>query len=508
MILRSAAIACAMLPLAALQEGGGAQPANVKGAAAPAAKAQAPGASLGAGNVEKFAKAVRNYYGFKVKLLPAQGKKELDKLVEEAGKVAKAQKLADPLVALDDWREIVRRALAAEKPTVNISWRTDLRLATLTEEQTPPAFRSNTDVKELQGVYDNKLKAFVSVPGDFTKVAYPLIIGLHPVEPENRVLKEMKKSKQIVAEAEQWAKASYSKELLSSAIVIVPVMDFAQRGTDGVAFVRPQWDSEVGLHCVFSGVVKEIVTKNLNFDPRRIYLDGQGAGAIAALTYCSQFPGLTTGCIVRNIVPEKMQFENCVGTPILLLGKATQPLYDEWKGKEGFLLELPTERKMVAGPDGVEREESMPKESLDDATLVKWMTDHPKVFEPKILMLRADRFPDHANSYWLSVTEEDSAKEGVPIVVDAVIDREKNQISVVTNERVKRFEIFLNDEMLDLSKEVRVLHRRAGEGDAAVETERFKGTVKRSIVDMLEWAYNGHTNAGDVYVALITVELN
>ncbi len=479
-----------ILGLAARQEGGEAAPA--KGSAAPEV-------SLGAANVEKLAKMVRSYYGFRdADQSPGsiqKAKKDLDKLIDETAKVAKAAKVVEPMLALNDWREIVRRGLVVEKATVNVSWRGDLRLLTLTEEQTP--FASRGDPKELQAVFDHRLKVFVSVPVDFSKVAYPVLLGLHPMDDEVRALKDMKKSKPIVDEVEKWAKTTYSKEILAKAIVVVPVMDVAMRSADGVSYTRPRWDTDEGAEWAFRAL-SEIVFKNLNYDARRIFLDGQNTGAMAALLYCAQYPGLQTGAIVRGRPPERINFENCIGTPILFVGKESQSLYDEWKGKEGFVLDLPVEQ----GDDGMKV-----KEALDDATLLAWMAAHPKQFAPRRILLRTDR-REFASSYWFCVTEEDRAQEKLSLVADASIDRDKNQISVVVNEKVKAFDLYLNDEMLDLSKEIRVVYRRTGGASEAPEKER-KEVVKRSVEDALDWAYRRpYCNTGDVYVGSVSVVLD
>jgi hypothetical protein len=451
-----------------------------------APKQAAPAVTLGASNLDKLAKMARGYYAVLDQEAYGKAKKEIDKLLEEVGKIAKAQKITDPMLALDDWRTVVGRGLMLEKPSVNISWRTDLRLATLPEELSP-SFPSSADAKDLQGVFDNKLKAFVSLPVDYAKVAYPVILALHPEDGEVRALKDMKKSKAKQDEVLAWAHATYSKEILAKAIVVVPIMDLAIRSADGVSFTRPRWDTDEGAAWAFKAV-SQIVFPNVNHDPRRIFLDGSGSAAIAALAFCAQFPGLQTGAIVRGEPPQKIAFENCAGTPILFVGAPTQSFFEEWKGKDGFVLEQ--------------------KESIDDATLLQWMADHPKDYSPDRIHLQAERI-EFASSYWLKVTDEDRLMEKLPIVLDAVVDREKNQITVVTNEKVKGFEIYLNDEVLDLSKELRVLHRRTGSEPDSPETERFKGVLKRGVEDTLRWAYTRpYCNTGEVYVALIPVELN
>lgn len=449
--------------------------------------------TIGAGNFDKLAKLARNYYGFFDREELVKANKELVKLIDESGKAAKSTKVAEPLVAVGDWREILRRGLMVEKPTVNISWRADLRRADV-----PSPIDLSDDLKVLEGVFDNKLKAFVSLPADYAKVAYPVIIGLHPMDDEVKAAKDLTKSKVIEEKVKAWAGATYSKELLAKAIVICPIMDLALRGSDNVSFSRPRWDSDTGALWVFRSF-SEIISKNANFDPSRIYIDGHGSGATAALLFCARFPGAQSGAIVRSTPPQQIDFGNCLGTPVLFVGGETKEFFETWKASEGFKLEQ--------------------HDALDDAALLAWMTANPKEFAPRKVVLETQDIR-YASSFWLRVSAEDPTKEKLPIKINAIVDPQKNEITVVTNEKVLGFEIYLNDAMLDLGKPVRVLHRLvpdekvagadgAAEGaDAPKESERFNGTVKRVLEQTLQWAwFRPFCNTGEVYVAMISVEL-
>ena len=104
------------------------------------------------------------------------------------------------------------------------------------------------------------------------------------------------------------------------------------------------------------------------------------------------------------------------------------------------------------------------------------------------------------------MTDDDPSREKEPIFVEAVADRAKNEITVVTNKKVKAFELFLNDEVLDLSREVRILHRRVD--DQAEPKELFKGVLKRGIEDTLDTSYyRPFCNTGEIYVASRPLEI-
>ena len=409
---------------------------------------QVQGASLGAANLDRLGKLVRNYYTFLEAEQLQKANKELGKLLEETGKIAKASKLADPLLALDDWREVVRRGLTVEKPTADISGRGDLRLAAV-----PSPIDMSEYEKELKDVFDNKMKAFISLPPDFAKVAYPVIVGLHPMDDEVKAAKDLTKSKAIQDKVKAWATATYSKEFLAKAIVVCPVMDLARRSSDNVSWSRPRWDSDDGAMWAFKSLT-EFIFKNVNHDATRIFMDGSGSGAMAALLFCARFPGVQTGSVVRGTPPQKIDIGNCLGTPVLFVGAETKEFFDHWKGHEGFVLEQ--------------------HDAIDDPTLLAWLADHPKNFAPKKITLATAEL-NYASSYWLRITDQDRTKEKLDFSVDAVVDAEKNEITIVTNEKVKGIEIYLNDSLLDLSKPVKAIHRFAGAEDAAKETVRFNG---------------------------------
>jgi hypothetical protein len=451
---------------------------------APKEKPQASTVSLGAGNIDKLSKLVRVYFADLDTDQRKKAKKDLEKLIDETNKAAKAQKISDPLLAVDDWREILRLGLTLEKPPVAVTWRGELKEVSIDSPIDPKA-----DVKELGLVFDRRLKALVSVPADYVKVAYPVIVALHPAEPEPpKGLSSMKKMKEIMDAAKAWATATYSKDVLAKAIVLVPILDCVKRGEDGISFTRPAWDSEDGAEWTFKAL-SEIVLKSLNYDYKRIYIDGSGSGAAAAADFCCHFPGLQTGAIVRGPLPTdadfESRFENVAGTPILFVGGDAKPIMDKFGAVEGFALER--------------------KDTLDDATLLAWLNDHPKNFAPKKIKIRATE-RKYAASHWLRVTDDDPNQEKEPIFVEAVSDPVKNEITVVTNKKVKAIEIFLNDNVLDLSREVRILHRRVD--DQAEPKELFKGVLKRGIEDTLDTSYyRPFCNTGEIYVASRPVEI-
>jgi hypothetical protein len=451
---------------------------------------------FGNSNLEKLGKMVRSYYALVEREELQKAHKELQKLIDEAGKVAKTAKLADPLLAVEDWREIVRRGLMLEKPSAAIVGRGEFKLAAVASP-----IDTRSDEKELVGIFNNELKAYISLPNDFAKVAYPVILGLLPAPDEVKSSKDLTKAKVIDEKVKAWAIATYSKEILSKAIVVCPVMDLALRGSDNVSWSRPRWDSDTGARWAFRALC-EFIFNNVNHDPSRIFVDGTGDAAAAAMLFCSRFPGILTGAVVRGAPPQRIDFEkNCRGTPILFVGSETKAFHDEWAGKDAMLLSH--------------------HESLDDTSFALWLAGNPKEYAPTKIGIDTNEFVYAAGS-WFRVLEQDATKETLRFSIDAALDREKNEITVVTSEKVRGFEVFLNDRMLDLSQPVKLVHRydvqidestasdeaKAAAKEKEKDTVRFNGPVKRILEDSLKWALERpYSNTGEIYVANIRVDL-
>lgn len=452
----------------------------------PAPTVTIPSAASGA-----FEKLARSYY--MVRDDPPKAKKQLDKLIAEVNKTAKAMKPpVDLLVAVEDWREILQAALVPDKPLVSINSH-DLN----TIFSIPCPLDSKADAKEMKDAFNGTMKVLVSVPADVAKVKYPVILGLHPAETETKSLKNIRNSKEIVDEARRWAAATYSKDLLAKAIVVVPILDFIKRSEDAVSFTRPAWNSDDGKGYILN-TLNEFVRFALNYDARRIYLDGAGSGAAVTADFCTLFPSLQTGAIVRGPLPadEKFveRFENTVGVPMLFVGGEKKD--DKVVPYAKTLLE-----KFTAA-DGYKLTQ---KDALDDASLLAWLNDNPKTFAPKKVRIRTDDLA-YADCYWIRAFEVDMNLEKEPIVVDAAIDHDKNEITVVTSKKVKSFEIFLNDEVLDLAREVRILHRKMEESGEAKEC--FHGMVKRVMENAVDSLVKGYSaNTGEVYVASRLIEI-
>jgi hypothetical protein len=75
---------------------------------------------------------------------------------------------------------------------------------------------------------------------------------------------------------------------------------------------------------------------------------------------------------------------------------------------------------------------------------------------------------------------------------------------------VRGFVVYLNDVMIDMSKEFKIKHKllTTDEETKAEETVRFEGTKHRILEDTLQLAfYRQHGNIGEAYVTQLRIDL-
>jgi hypothetical protein len=138
-----------------------------------------------------------------------------------------------------------------------------------------------------------------------------------------------------------------------------------------------------------------------------------------------------------------------------------------------------------------------------------WIGENSKDLCPDRVEIVADTIAE-ASAYWLQIKDFDQNVTGMKAEASAEVDREKNQITVTTNQKVKEFVIYLNDDLLDLDSVITVLHKlKTTDEDAEpAAEERFSGTKARSLEEALEFSFSQVSgDIGEVFVAMIRVEL-
>jgi len=431
-----------------------------------------------------YAKSVRTYFECLDREEFTKANKSLQEFTKDLQKAAKSMKVDSLLSRVTDWRKILLDGGIPEKPELKLAnfARGEFRMIDLGES---PILINATE-KELQGVFDKKYKAIVSLPQDYTKESYPVLLVLHEIlEETNKPLKEMEKSKDMLERVDQWARQEYGPEFLASCIVLVPVMDCVIVGSSGLTASRPKWESVEGKTWCLKALSAVVLTA-ANHDPSRIFIDGHGLGSIAAMQLCALYPSLQTGAIVRGPAPDKIRFENCAGLPILFVGAQIKDFVDAWKHRPGF-------------------DKLRQMDSLDLVTLRQWLTDNSKNYCPDKIEIHTDNLA-FGSAFWASITDIDVANDKIPLAnLIAEADRTSNTITVTTNAKVRGFTIYLNDRILDLSKEVKIINKHDGDTEGTV---RFQGMRERSLADMLDFGYRGvHGNTGEIFVTCVSIEI-
>ena len=433
----------------------------------------------------ELVKLVQDHYAAKDSDMPGKALQYGEKIQDKLASIAKKEKLDDPnalLAHVEDWREILLEAFVSATTTVKITATGSFGLRPV--ELDSPVGTGVDNSKELGKAFDEKLKAFVSVPRDYKRTRYPVILALHPAEDESgKKIEDMTTSSQLVKDVKDWLAETYPKEILEEAIVVAPVLDLVLVN-EGLSATRPQWDSIEGTRWAIIALTN-IVRFNLNHDPQRTFLDGHGSGARAVMQFCAQYPSMATGAIVRGPTSQKINFVNCRGKPFLMVGEETRSFCDEWSRQEGYRLTH--------------------VDSVDPGAYVQWVTETRRDYCPQKVELHTDSRA-YGAAYWLRIQDFDVTQDGIRNAeIIGEVNRQDNEITIETNPKVKEVILYLNDNLVDLDRELKVIHKTAGAAEGRI---CFQGTKERSLAEVLEIAYyQNHGNFGEAYVTQVRIEL-
>lgn len=286
-----------------------------------------------------------------------------------------------------------------------------------------------------KAVIDSKVIRYaLYVPqGYSSQIAYPLVVCLHGAGFDgNRYL-------------ERW-----STRLGKSHIILCPSVE---GGT--------WWTNDAALQVI--SLIGEIRSR-YNIDTNRIYLTGMSNGGVGALRIGVNFSDIFAGIIpMAGAMPDEAfpLLQNLKNTHIYIIhGSKDQVIPVEYSRKiSNRLIEL--------GYDVVYREHDrvhpeagghfFPVEELPD--LIKWLEGKRRNPYPKELIKLASN--GEGNSYyWVRIDETEGSKEkrtnwSLFTQIEAKVTDE-NRIEV-KSKKVKRYTIFLNDKIVDLSKPVTIV---------------------------------------------------
>jgi len=315
--------------------------------------------------------------------------------------------------------------------------------------------------------------------------SFPIILFLHGAvsDPDK-----------IDDEVEDAIKAAYTSDLLDTVFVLAPMM---KSGTD--------WMSMEGRMHAFFALLDAQASYSL--DRLNVFVDGVREGALAATQYAAAYPGNFSGAIVRNMVgtPGETLLSNAQHVSMLLVSP-----------KSGDSADLMTQFADTAKANQIANVSVVQAEFGEDdapgdealAAITKFVQESTKQVAPDKVQFTTDTL-ELANAYWLHLTNFKTS-DAKPITVRGEINRATNEITVATPPRVASFIVYVNDDLVDMGKTIKVIHKITAEGeDEEGETEVvFEGSLDRSLDRALTlWFENRSGNLGEVYTNWIEVEV-
>lgn len=222
------------------------------------------------------------------------------------------------------------------------------------------------------------------------------------------------------------------------------------------------------------------VLNNYNIERDQVFLDCGREACGYGVRLASLFPDRFAGVVLRDAIEvDDIRLGALSNLPILMLksGDNAQAVDALKKRLDEFCPGMATV---------IDAKGAFPH--LDSAPdILDWMGKHKRVMAPKKVVLEPnhDRFK---KAYWVNIHVAESllttsAEEKPRLQVEA--DREQNRITVEAKS-VERFELLLNDDIVDLSKEFTIVIN----GKAVQETRRrsFRDMQNR-MVTRNDWDY-------------------
>ncbi|MFO0980365.1 MAG: hypothetical protein U1E76_01255 [Planctomycetota bacterium] len=369
---------------------------------------------------------------------------KLKKLVDDFQKKNKWSPLADT----ESWSNLIYEAMAPDK--LPKEWRA------VSDFMQKPIAMSDKAFKDKEYL--------LSIPKDYKPdKKFPVLELLHP---------KLTGAGQLADRVRDWATKAYPKEIRDQFIVVVPI-DKPDKAGDR----DPEWASLQGKEQVM-GTLNEGVLFNLSYDPRRLYLDGDGD----SVRFATFHPSIFAGIICRGAPPDGLWGENLGNTAVLIVGSAE----DAKKAEQADISPL-LGAKNVA----------------DNAGVLAWLKESPaKNVNPMKIKHRTADSSRGAN-FWLDA-DVDAVDAKTPLgeypSYEAEANRETNEIIIKCSSRVRTLRVYLNDQLADLDKPVKIIVNG---------TARYEGKVARDLRTMFECCYktNSNANIGAVYVDIQTISV-
>lgn len=407
---------------------------------------------LSAGDQKKLADKLRKYLSAEIRYDASTGKAR-----EKASKARRKAKESFE----KDWTKAEDKGVLGSMPDLKVVFRNCF------ENKRPDVGKGNF---YLRDVAETPFKYGIQIPKKYSeKTPWPTIVCL-PGGKGGTWTKPKDYFPKVWGGTEMLKSAILHLPMLPQGLEMDPIPDYSREGAEKVEQRR--------IGAVFSSL--GFIMNNYNVDRSKVFLDCGDENCGFGLRLASLFPDRFAGVILRNATDvADIRIGNLLNVPVLAIEsdsskESIAALKKRWDEK------CPGMLTVMAGKGAAPFLESAPD-------IEKWMSDKTRTMTPKKITLEPnhDRFN---KTYWVGFHVADSLLTTGPDEkprLQAVADREANRITIDA-QGVERFEILLNDDLVDLSKEFTIVIN----GKAIKETRRrsFRDMKKR-MVERNDWSY-------------------
>jgi len=321
-----------------------------------------------------------------------------------------------------------------------------------------------------KGVKDTEIEWAIRLPKKYTeKKPWPVILTL-PSGKEGDWVKPA-----------DYFKAIYNKKpIIDQFILQVPKLpkDLEMDPIPNYSRDRAEEEEDKRIRSVFGAF--GYLVNNYTVDRARVFLDCGSETCGFGIRFATLFPDRWAGIILRNPTEvDDLRIGTLFNVPILAL-KTEQNAAEVDALKKRWDKECPDMFTVIDAKGAAPH-----LDSSDD--ILAWTNEKSRDMVPNKVTLEPnhDRFN---KAYWVDIHVADSllttTGEDRPRLV-AVADRATNRITIDCK-GVERFEILLNDDLVDLSKEFTIVVN----GKAVKETRRRSfGEMKRRMLERNDWDY-------------------
>ncbi|MCA8943992.1 MAG: hypothetical protein KDB80_15620, partial [Planctomycetes bacterium] len=186
--------------------------------------------------------------------------------------------------------------------------------------------------------------------------------------------------------------------------------------------------------------------RNLNFDRDRFVLDCAKGSSVFGLRVATYYPARFAGLILRDPQDAGLRYESLVGLPILLIQTSETKAFCEQLSE--------TLKKYDSPVEILEAEDEHPFPAAKEK-IAEWVSGlRRNLFRDRVVI--APNHDLYRKGFWIQIgTAEPLAsvsREDRPFL-DAKVVREENKI-VVDTKSIENFVMLLNDDIVDLDKEI------------------------------------------------------